>query len=351
MSTFKSILILSIFIQFSVCITLIEDIYLTKELMKYFGDDFEDIKSESNENGGEKMTSIGDKKIASLLTPLDTKERADHYWTRLGHRTRTKTTPEYAWENYYYNYAPNNGYYYGWRKKRHASNTKSMFQRIKRQIENDKNDVIGKFTKDQQNLTSELPKPMFDHKLKKGFNKCCAENDESPNQQNEKLQMIKSLCVQEVKKNLTKSDENATTVESDGGMYNIFSCDKVNRWKTSVTCTIDCMGQKLEMINLKGEINIQTAKSVIKENFATQSWQKNISDEVIDRCYEEISKTSPNTVLEKFGLKCNTKLTELTYCMWREFFMLCPVENQQKGKHCEKLRYVLKKNIENKFKN
>jgi hypothetical protein len=37
--------------------------------------------------------------------------------------------------------------------------------------------------------------------------------------------------------------------------------------------------------------------------------------------------------------------------MWRELFLTCPEENREKTKMCDKLRGVLAKHDENKFKN
>lgn len=146
----SNILIL-ILIPFVLGITLTEDVYLTKQLMKIFGDNFANDESDdvtSNESDN-KLTSGDNGKMASLLSPLDTKERADHYWTRRGHRYPTGTTVQYGWDYYYYNFPPNSNQEYGKRIKRNEDDATLM--------------------KDKQNLTSELPQPVFDQRLRKGL--------------------------------------------------------------------------------------------------------------------------------------------------------------------------------------
>lgn len=95
-------------------------------------------------------------------------------------------------------------------------------------------------------------------------------------------------------------------------------------------------------------MDVNVMKSVVRENFARQNWQQNSTDELVEKCAKEINDSS-NFSLDKFGLKCNTKMAQFSYCMWRQFTISCPAEKQQKTRQCEKLRMVLKKNSENKF--
>ena len=103
-----------------------------------------------------------------------------------------------------------------------------------------------------------------------------------------------------------------------------------------------------QQIDSTGNININRTKSVILDNFAQQSWQQEISDDAVDKCALDVS-SKPGVLLDKYGLQCNTRMAELAYCLWREFFILCPSERQNKSKQCEKLRYILKKNHDSKF--
>lgn len=60
-------------------------------------------------------------------------------------------------------------------------------------------------------------------------------------------------CLRDVKKiqreNAKNSSESSDKSENDVGLKNLMSCDRLNQWKTVVTCTIDCMGQKIGMVS------------------------------------------------------------------------------------------------------
>jgi len=139
-------------------LTISEDFFLTRQLLAFFGDTFDDESSESG------SAVSNDKKPAALMTQLDTKDRADHYWTRLGHRSRT-SAPPYNYDEFYYR-VPNtdyNGFSLGRRRRRFAE-----IIRQKREMEiNRRVDTNGMLTGDHQNSTSELPKPMGDYRFKK----------------------------------------------------------------------------------------------------------------------------------------------------------------------------------------
>ena len=104
----------------------------------------------------------------------------------------------------------------------------------------------------------------------------------------------------------------------------------------------------IQQVDSAGIININITKSVILDNFAQQNWQQEISDDAVDKCAQEVSN-KPSILLDKYGLMCNTRMAEFAYCLWREFFILCPSERQNKSKQCEKLRYILRKNNESKY--
>ncbi|XP_070495847.1 uncharacterized protein [Chironomus tepperi] len=322
-----------------------EDFFLTRQLLAFFGDVMDDESSESA------SVVSSDTKPAALTSKLDTKNRADHYWTRLGHRSRT-TAPPYNYDEFYYK-VPNsdyNGFSLGKRKRRDAVNSEIVRQKREMEI-NRRVDTNGALTGDHQNSTSELPKPMLDYKFKKTFNKCCSDTEDATSNVNTNLQSVKSQCVREVKKNKRSFDSNNTTTDSEGGLYNLFSCDRLNRWKATITCTLNCMGQKLEMVwtvDSDGVIDTNRTKSVILEYFVHESWQQEMSDDAVDKCGQEVSSMSGG-VLDKYGLQCNTRMAEFAYCLWREFFVMCPSERQNRSKQCEKLRYILRKNHERTF--
>ena len=142
-------------------LTISEDFFLTRQLLAFFGDAFDDESSES-------VSAVSsDNKPAALTSQLDTKERADHYWTRLGHKSRT-SAPPYNYDEYYYK-IPNtdyNGFSLGRRRRRDAMISEIIRQKremeIKRRV-----DTNGALTGDHHNSTSELPKPNVDYKFKK----------------------------------------------------------------------------------------------------------------------------------------------------------------------------------------
>ena len=104
-----------------------------------------------------------------------------------------------------------------------------------------------------------------------------------------------------------------------------------------------------QQVDTAGNIYVNKTKSVILENFAQQSWQQEISNDAVDKCFEEVS-SKPGVVLDKYGLECNTRMAEFAYCLWREFFVSCPSDRQNKSKQCEKLRYILRKNQATKLR-
>lgn len=96
-------------------------------------------------------------------------------------------------------------------------------------------------------------------------------------------------------------------------------------------------------------INVDVAKRVVIENFARQQWEQDASNNLVEKCATEL--TSSSKAVDAFGFQCSSKAAEFVYCMWRELFLTCPIDKQQKSTQCEKLRAVLKQHNENKFRN
>jgi hypothetical protein len=142
--------------------TIIEEIYLTKDMMNYFEEELLDDE-EGGAKSDEKSSEIeGTMRIASLLSTLDTTSRADHYWTRLGHRRRTSTlTPVNSWDYYYIQYpwySYNN--FLSRRRKRSAENEKDAENVPRSDVE-----ILSA----DQNKTTEGSRPMLDFRLRKGL--------------------------------------------------------------------------------------------------------------------------------------------------------------------------------------
>lgn len=80
---------------------------------------------------------------------------------------------------------------------------------------------------------------------------------------NEDIQIIKAECLQEMKKTRKQSNSDNSTFNGDGGLYNLFSCDRINQWKATITCTLNCMGLKLGMVNKQKTLKyVKNAKNV-----------------------------------------------------------------------------------------
>lgn len=145
------------------------------------------------------------------------------------------------------------------------------------------------------------------------------------------LYTVKNQCLRETKKNR----KDVAEIDDE---RNLFSCDRLNSWKATVTCSIGCIGQKLNMINADDEIDVNVTKAVLNEHF------KQNHDESVEECLKEISKLD-NFTFEKFGLKCSSKMAQFSYCMWKQLIVTCPVERQKKSKQCKKLRIIFNKKL------
>lgn len=106
----------------------------------------------------------------------------------------------------------------------------------------------------------------------------------------------------------------------------------------------------LRQIDSNGDVNNEVAKRVVNENFAIQKWEKEASDRLVDKCVSEVSSSSSQPV-DAFGYQCSSKTGEFVYCMWRELFLTCPADKQVNSTQCDKMRSVLGKSSENKFRN
>lgn len=103
-------------------------------------------------------------------------------------------------------------------------------------------------------------------------------------------------------------------------------------------------------IDSNGDFNVEVAKRVIKDNYAVQRWEQEASDRLVEQCTSDVAANSRQPI-NYFGFICNAKAAELAYCMWRAFFLTCPVDSQEPLMQCMKLRTVLAHYFENKFKN
>lgn len=77
-------------------------------------------------------------------------------------------------------------------------------------------------------------------------NRCC--HTESDLVFNQTLLAAITECKTESKKAMKKVESPEENLDGDGGLYNMYSCDRMKRWKMMVSCTIDCVAQKIGMV-------------------------------------------------------------------------------------------------------
>ena len=81
-------------------------------------------------------------------------------------------------------------------------------------------------------------------------NKCCKEETEFK-AFNDTLLSIKSQCMRKIRESRHFGPVVETeTIEGDGGLFTMFSCERVQRSKTVFICTLDCAAQKLGLVNI-----------------------------------------------------------------------------------------------------
>lgn len=117
MFSYKILIFIALICPLVASLTLTEEIFLTRQLVKIFGDDFEEENSQES--------NLDETKSAALISDT-AKEREHHYWTRKGHQTRERNSQNATeiFNEYYPRYGIN------YRKKR-SSTTSVDFPKSK----------------------------------------------------------------------------------------------------------------------------------------------------------------------------------------------------------------------------
>ncbi|CAO1421693.1 unnamed protein product [Diamesa serratosioi] len=239
------------------------------------------------------------------------------------------------------------------------ANDDQVDYKVKREI-NKFNDSLSQVTATftSNSPTKPTPKKISDSQehrnninYRKRFDKCCNndDNDIAIRSINKTVAALRNKCVVEIKK---KRHSNGTTddeFEGDGGIFDMYSCDRVNRRKSEITCIMDCIGQKTGVIDKTGKFDVNVAKQMILENYAIREWEKSTSDKLVEKCIAGISSLSKP--IDAYGYQCSSHMAQFAYCMWREFFLSCPIDKQHPNKQCEKLRTVITRKTTNQFGN
>lgn len=98
-------------------------------------------------------------------------------------------------------------------------------------------------------------------------------------------------------------------------------------------------------MNENGVLNVELAKEYMRQFHAGHEWEQTASDKLVEKCVNEVSTGGIQRV-HAYGEECNLQMAKFSYCMWKEYFLSCPLERQQGSlKRCNKLREkLLKKN-------
>lgn len=87
-------------------------------------------------------------------------------------------------------------------------------------------------------------------------------------------------------------------------------------------------------------MNVNEVKGFVKQNFAQEDWEIANYENWIGQCFEEIKAGNQQT-LDVYGLKCNTQLSAMAMCLWRQRFINCPPEKQANSRICAMARYLI----------
>ena len=95
-----------------------------------------------------------------------------------------------------------------------------------------------------------------------------------------------------------------------------------------------------------GVFNMDLAKEYMRQSHAGHEWEQKVSDKLVEKCVNEVSAQEVQKV-HAYGEECNLQMAKFSYCMWKEYFLSCPLERQQGYiKRCNKLREKLIKKSE-----
>lgn len=143
----KFLLLTAIILPLAAAVSLIEEFFLTRQLISIFGDEIDGDESSEME----KILN-DDVKHASLLSPYDNKDRSNHYWTRKGHQARERPSSQNSSESFF-----------------EFSQQRYRKRHVLKKRQSDLEQRMGSLTKDSQNYTSEIPKPIMDYPFRKGL--------------------------------------------------------------------------------------------------------------------------------------------------------------------------------------
>lgn len=105
--------------------------------------------------------------------------------------------------------------------------------------------------------------------------------------------------------------------------------------------SLHCHYHSITQTDDHGVIKVEVAQKVAMDNFATEMWEKEAMNEIVEKCAAKVSESKRENV-DTNGIKCSIRPAELAYCVWRQTFMTCPEDKQTKNPPCDKLRQSMK---------
>lgn len=155
------------------------------------------------------------------------------------------------------------------------------------------------------------------------FNKCCNDNaDQAANDHYSTYMEWKNQCTQAVR-DKRKSEA-----------VDVFACETISQTKEDLICISQCVGQKAQMISDDGSIDEAGLKDHLKNNVAYSQWQKDVSDDIADKCIAEVK----DALQDQPDGKCSMAAIKMGHCLWREFTLACPKEFHKDSPRCNKIR-------------
>ncbi|XP_017787226.1 PREDICTED: uncharacterized protein LOC108569950 [Nicrophorus vespilloides] len=163
---------------------------------------------------------------------------------------------------------------------------------------------------------------------------CCAE---------ETLEMIHDMekpLKKECYKQITGKDKHS----GYHGHNDPFKCDKdkVERHRREMTCVMQCVGQKKDVLDAEGNIKEEAIKTQMKEKFAKEEWLAPKLNEILDRCITEAKQVPVKVEAEGKEAACNTTGMKFGHCFWRELQFSCPADQIKDQRACEKVKEKIK---------
>ncbi|KAJ8920820.1 hypothetical protein NQ315_015610 [Exocentrus adspersus] len=116
-----------------------------------------------------------------------------------------------------------------------------------------------------------------------------------------------------------------------------FSCKELERRKERITCVMQCVGQKMGILDSQGDPKEEEFESSLKESFSSEPWLASSQDKVISTCLDEGRNATANRDAAD-TTTCNPAGVKIAHCLYREIQLNCPAEQIKDEKACSRIR-------------